>query len=191
MNVTRNLQVVSRTCAAVALLSLLFAVSASAQAQPQPPKPGAELKPYDMFVGEWKYESVAKETPLGPAGKSAGTQTVRWILNGFVLEFKWHEKGPLGDVGAVEFDWYDAATKSYPYQGFMDNGDIYTATGTVSGKVWSNSGTQTHNGIQYKFRGRVTIAADGLSATWKNEMSPDGKKWIPWTEGRLTKVTKP
>ena len=127
-------------------------------------------------------------SPLGPAGTFAGKQTARWILNGFFLEFRWEEKGPLGEVGAVELDWYDAATKSYPYQGFQNNGDMYSANGTVSGNDWKSSGTVTHQGIKYQTRGTSTFAADGKSFTWQNEVSADGKTWQVFAKGKATKA---
>jgi ketosteroid isomerase-like protein len=163
--------------------------TAFAQQPNQPPKPGPEYKAYDVWVGDWQYEGEAMASLLGPAGKFAGKQTARWILNGFFLEFRWEEKGPLGDIGAVELDWYDAATKSYPYQGFQNNGDMYSATGTVSGNVWKSSGNVTHQGIKYQTRGASTFAVDGMSFTWESEVSADGKTWQVFAKGKATKVT--
>jgi ketosteroid isomerase-like protein len=175
------------------LITLIAAASlgatAFAQQPSQSPKPGPEYKAYDVWVGDWQYEGESVASPLGPAGKFAGKQTARWILNGWFLEFRWEEKGPLGDVGAVELDWYDTATKSYPYQGFQNNGDMYSATGTVSGNVWKSSGNLTHQGIRYQTRGVSTFAADGMSVTWENEISADGKTWQVFGKGKATKVT--
>ena len=189
MNDTMIKKQVVMTRMAVALLLLLF--TASIQAQVQAPKPGPEYKTYEVWVGDWTYEGEAKETPLGPGGKFSGKSTVRWILSGFFLEYRAQEQGPLGDLEIVEFDWYDAATKRYPYQGYMNNGEVYSATATVSGSVWKISGTQTHKGVQYKIRGATTFAADGKSNTWKYEMSPDGKKWVPFHEARRPKSQAP
>src|SRR5512136_2564338 len=122
-----------RTVIAVGLMTLLFAVAAQAQAPT--PKPGPEYKAFDVWIGEWQYEGTGMASPLGPAGKISGKQTVRWVLNGFFVEFRSEEKGPQCNVEVIELDWYDAATKTYPYQSYGNNGDVLTATGTVSGNL--------------------------------------------------------
>ncbi len=155
----------------------------------QAPKPDPAYKAYEVWIGDWQYEGQAQDSPIGPGGKFSGKQTTRWVLNGFFIELRAHEKGNLGDLECVEFDWYDPAAKTYPYQGYLNNGDMYSAAGTVSGNVWRASGTWTHKGIQYKFRGETRIAADGMSCTLKSEISPDGKTWAPWAESKATKVT--
>ena len=174
------------------LITLIAAgclVSAAFAQQSNPsPKPGPEYKAYEVWVGDWQYEGDYFASPLGPAGKFAGKQTAQWILNGFFLEFRWAEKGPLGDVGAVEFDWYDAATKSYPFQGFQNNGDVYSATSVVNGNIWKASGTIIHQGIKYQTRGVTTLSADGMSITWENEFSADGTTWQVVAKGKATKI---
>jgi hypothetical protein len=176
------------------LITLLAAAGLIATAfgqQPTPsPKPGPEYKAYDVWVGEWQYEGDSFASPLGPAGKFAGKQTAKWILNGFFLDWRWQEKGPSGDVGAVEMDWYDAATKTYPYQGFQDNGDMYTGTGVVAGNVWKSTGTIIHQGIKYQTRGVSTFSADGNTVAWESELSVDGKTWQASSKGKATKVAQ-
>ncbi len=177
-----------RTVIAVALIALLFAVAAQAQAPA--PKPGPEYKAYDVWIGDWQYEGTSMASPLGPAGKFSGKQTVRWVLNGFFVEFHSEEKGPQGNVEVIELDWYDASTKSYPFQSYANNGDMFTAAGTVSGNVWKNSGTLTHSGVKYHFRNVITMAVDGMNVTWRGEISPDGKTWQALNEGKATKIKK-
>jgi hypothetical protein len=175
----------------VTLSTVAFFIGAAFAAQPsQAPKPGPELKAYDVWIGEWQYAGTAMASQMGPAGKFSGKQTVRWILNGFFVEFRAEEKGPQGNLEVYEVDWYDSANKTYPYQGYQNNGDMYSAIGTVSGNVWKNTGTLTHRGIQYQIRGVTTIAPDGMSLTWKNEVSADGKTWQALTEGKSTKIKK-
>jgi hypothetical protein len=175
---------------AIAVGLMMLAPAVAAQSQTPAPKPGPEYRAYDVWIGDWQYEGTSMASPLGPAGSSSGKQTVRWVLNGFFVEFRSEEKGPLGDAEVIELDWYDAATKTYPFQSYSNNGDILTATGTVSGNVWKNSGTLTHSGVKYHFRNVITMAADGMSATWRGEISPDGKTWQPLNEGKATKIKK-
>jgi hypothetical protein len=166
--------------------ALLCAVAL--QSQTLAPKPGPEYKAFDVWIGNWQYEGTSMSSPLGPAGKISGKQTVRWVLNGFFVEFRSEEKGPQGNAESIELDWYDAATKTYPYQIYMNNGDMVTATGTVRGNVYTGLGTLIHNGVKYHFRNVSTMAGDGVSLTWKGEISPDGKTWQVFNEGKATKV---
>jgi hypothetical protein len=165
-------------------------LAAVAQSQTPVPKPGPEYKAYDVWIGDWQYEGTSMAGPLGPAGKFSGKQTVRWVLNGFFVEFRTEEKGPQGTVEVFEMDWYDAATKTYPYQSYANNGDTITAAGTVSGNVWENSGTCTHGGVKYHVRNVIIMAADGMSSTWKGEISADGTTWQPLNEGNAIKIKK-
>ena len=96
--------------AVMALLLLLF--TASMQAQGPAPKPGPEYKAYEVWLGDWQYEGEAKDSPIGPGGKYSGRTTVRWVLDGWFMEFRSQERGNLGDLEVVEFDWYDAAAKN-------------------------------------------------------------------------------
>ncbi len=177
-----------RNVITVGLVTLLFAVSALSQAPTS--KPGPEYKAFDPWIGDWQYEGTSMASPLGPAGKISGKQTVRWVLNGFFVEFRSEEKGPQGNAESIELDWYDASTKSYPYQVFMNNGDMVTATTTVSGNVYTGLGTLTHSGVKYSFRNIATMSGDGMSFTWRAEISPDGKTFKVISEGKGTKVKK-
>lgn len=172
-------------------LTVVTCVVGAAWGQPPAPKPDPGYKALEVLMGDWQYEGQAQDSPIGPAGKFSGKVSIRWVLGGFFLELRGQEKGNLGALEWTEFDWYDPTAKNYPVQGYMSIGDTYSAVFTVSGNVWKATGTQTHNGIPYKFRGESIVAADGMSYTWKNEISADGKTWKPWTEGKWTKVASP
>ncbi len=55
--------------------------------QAQTTKPYPELKKLEPLIGEWTSAGEDKATPLGPAGKSSGKSNIRWILNGFFIEW--------------------------------------------------------------------------------------------------------
>ena len=185
---TQGRKSMKRITVFIGIAMLLMAVALQAQAPA--PKPGPEYKAFDAWIGDWQYEGTSMASPLGPAGKISGKQTVRWVLNGFFVEFRSEEKGPQGNAESIELDWYDAATKSYPYQVYMNNGDMVTATSTVSGNVYTGVGTLTHSGIKYSFRNIGTMAGDGMSFTWRAEISPDGKTFQVMSEGKGTKIKK-
>ena len=171
---------------AVGLTLFLFAVALQAQAPG--PKPAPELKKMDVWTGQWTYEGEAKESPFGPAGKISGKVTIRWILNGFYQEWRTVEKAVSGEIETIEFDWYDPATGSFPYQGFQNNGDSYSGIAKMSGNIMSISGVSRLKEKQYHFRGVNTFAADGKSVAFKMEASTDGKNWTPAVEVKYTKV---
>jgi len=183
-NVMKQKQVAMK-CTVVALLSVLFA--ASTQAQTPAPKPDRNTKPTTSgwetgrtkvkpkrVRSAWRKVRRKNNRPLGSERVLPGVQIAG--------------KGKSGRFGGVEFDWYDVKAKNYPFQGYLGIGDTYSAAATVSGNVWKISGTQTHHGITYKFRNVVTFAADGMSYIWKSDISPDGKTWALWSEGKGTKV---
>lgn len=164
-------------------LLLLTVSTAIAQA----PKPGPEVRKLEAWVGTWRYEGDAKASPMGPAAKIAGTQTGRMVMNGFAFEWKGEEKGPFGGVEWGEMDVYDAASKSYPYFGYQNDGTTWTGSNVVSGNMWKSTSTISSKGTSYKLRSDFSLSADGKRGTWKTEISTDGKTWALWTAGTLTK----
>lgn len=170
----------------VCLMLLLFTVSI--QTQIQTPKPAPEMKNYEVFIGEWEYEGESKETPIGPAGKYTGTQTARFILNGFFMEWRWKEKGPYGEVEGFQVDWYDDAKKSYNYHWYQNDGTSGIGTVIVKENIWSVTSDIIHKGIEYHTRGTDIFAPDGMSFIWKKEISTDGKNWMPYFECNVKKV---
>jgi len=169
---------------ATALVALCSVTQTLAQA---PPKPGPELAKLAVFAGAWTYEGEAGATPMGPAAKISGKQSGRMVLGGFALELSGGESGPFGAVGFMELSVYDTVTKTYPYFGGQDDGTIWSGAGTVTGNAWKWTGTMTSKGVTYKFRNAGTFSADGRTLTWANEISADGKTWMPFTKGTMKK----
>jgi len=176
----------------ITLIVVTCVVAAAWGQAPSPaPKPDPGYKAYEVMIGDWQYEGQAQDSPFGPGGKFAGKQSARWVLGGFFMEVRGQEQGTLGALEWREFDWYDAKAKNYPLQGYWSIGDTYSGTNTVSGNIWKFTGTQTHNGISCQIRGESRFAADGMSVTWKNEISADGKTWKLLGEGKGGKVVSP
>jgi len=171
----------------VLFASVLLFLGMSASVVAQPPKPGPEVGKLAVWVGAWQYEGEAQASPLGPAAKVSGRQTGRLVMNGFALEWTGEEKGPFGGVQFGEMDVYDPAAKNYPYLGYQNDGTIWSGALIASGSTWKATGTITFKGTTYKLRQETSFSADGKSFTWKNEISTDGKTWIPWVQGKMTK----
>jgi hypothetical protein len=169
--------------------ALLASLAAFVPAQSATPAPGPEHRKMSIMFGEWKIETDLRESPLGPAGKWIGEARVRSILGGFFQEWRYLDRRASGTAEAVELNWYDPATKRYPWQGFVSNGTIYSGTTTVDGRSWNWASVIVKGGVEYKTRGVLQVSPDGMSYTEKAEVcSADGKTWLPNFERRATKV---
>jgi hypothetical protein len=177
-----------RIAIAVALVVLLFAIVA--QAQTPAPKPGPEQKELGIWVGDWTLEGESKATPLGAAGKYSGKSNVRKILGGFFVEFRVELNGPSGASRYYEIDGYDAVNKKFTWNGFDSSGMVSVVTYTLEGTTCAYSGTITSGDKQYKLRGTVVFPADLNSYVLKDELSVDGKTWMPRSEEKGTKAKK-
>jgi hypothetical protein len=178
--------------------SLLFMLSPGLiQAQVQDrPKASPEQKRLEIFDGEWKYDGVVSDTPLGPGGKFAGKQTTRMVLDGLFQESRSEDKGVYGGkeivYKGVNITWYDPVSKSYMSHGYDNDGFVSSGVMTVSGDAWTTTGTQTDaKGKSYKNRFTTTVSGDGKTNITKAELSADdGKTWIPYWESTAKKVGK-
>jgi hypothetical protein len=170
----------------VGMVVLVFAVSLWAQTTA--PKPGPAQKKLEIWVGKWTYEGEYKATPLGPAGKYTGIETVRHVLGGFFVEFSAEEKGPSGTTHWFEIDGYNALNKKFMWNGFNDDGSFQTAAYTIEANTVNYSGTRFLGEKQYNFRGICVFAPDLMSFVDRQEVSVDGKTWVPLYETRVTKT---
>src|SRR5262245_7092038 len=118
---TAAIRTVTIRLAFIAMLGSFLQSANLAHAQIQDrPKPGPEHKKLEVWAGEWAYEGSLKETPMGPGGKFAGRETIRWILDGLFMESKAKDKGVYGGkemtYEGLVIRWYDPVTKSYKDQ---------------------------------------------------------------------------
>jgi hypothetical protein len=147
-----------------------------------------EYQKLKVWVGDWTYEATNFESPLGPAGKSTGTITVRMVMGGYFVEWSGEDRGPGGVSHWREIDGYDGAAGKYFWATMAEDGSWQTATYSFAGNTSPYSGTVLVKGKLYKFRGVLTFAPDGKSFVDKREYSIDGESWKPLWEGRWTKV---
>jgi hypothetical protein len=172
------------------IAAVCFSGTAIAQQPNQPAKPGPELRKMAAWYGDWTYETEIQKTPLGPGAKVTGKMTARPVLNGFAVECVYDEKGPAGETHGFELCWYDPAAKKYAYiylsnDGYMEQGPFMM---TDNGDTWEANCVA--GGIPFKMRGVETVLSGGMVITRKAEMSVDGKTWLPYWTGKLTKVKK-
>jgi hypothetical protein len=106
----------------------------------------------------------------------------------FFVERRYDGKSPMGEYKGLEILGYDAAKKTYTFNGFDNSGMMGSGTMTVSGTTWTTTGTGTMAGTAFHDRCTLAFADGGKTLNVKCEMSLDGKKWAPSIEGKATKV---
>lgn len=167
------------------LLAVCFVIAV--QAQTTAPKPAAEWKQLHGMLGHWTYTCDYQATPLGPASSTTGEYNNQMILGGFFLKGQWKEKRPNGVAEGLEIIRYDPDNKTFFFSGYTNDGSTYSGTLTFSGTTEKGEGKLFPGGKEYKYRATVQWAADWTSADWKDEISSDGKTWVPWFEQKMTK----
>jgi hypothetical protein len=174
-----------RTLIGLSMSMVMFALVARAQAI----KPYPELKKLEPLIGEWTAEGEDKATPLGPAGKTSSKFSIKWILNGFYAEWQYSFTTAAGQKGeGREIDCYDPVAKTFPGRWFETDGAYTSGNYTPNGNVIGFLGTVTTATRKYELRQTYTFAPDGMSYTYKGEISLDGKTWLLANEGKGTKA---
>ena len=164
---------------AVALVVLIFTVAAQAQA----PKPAAELKGFEPWIGHWTIDAQAKDSPSEPECKLTWTLQCRWILGGFFLESRHTQKSPRGETSFLEIYGYDPIKKEYVSRGFASNGSTLTATGTIKDEVTVITAlfVSAEGKPGMKVRNTFTLSPDRMSFSLKGEQEKDGTWWTSLT----------
>jgi hypothetical protein len=166
------------------LLAICFI--AALQAQTTAPKPDPALQKLHVFVGHWKYAGENQPGPLGPGGKYTGELDIRMILGGFFAQCR--DTDATGQLHSLEIWAYDAASKNFVTHGYADDGTTYSETFNFDGHTVSLTGTLLTGGKRYFTRMTQVWNEDWTSAIMKEEISADGKVWVPWFEQTMTKV---
>src|SRR5438045_3652276 len=142
-----------RTTLVATLLAFLFSASLASAADA--PKPGAEHKRLDYYVGTWTIDANAAASPFGPAGKVTGKQVFERGPGGFSVTLRGDVKTPGGSIQSVAVLSYDSHKKAYLYAGVDSMGIVGSATGTIDGPKWTWS-TEDHVAGK-SVKGRFTI----------------------------------
>lgn len=172
------------------LLSVLvICFVTSTQAQTAGPKPGPELKKFQVWLGHWKGVIEYQSGWWGPAHKVPVEETYELILEGFFMQDRVTVNRTRHDLWILG---YDPAKKNYPTTAYSGmTGTIYSYTHTVDGNTWtliSNGPSISHDGKDYLFRITTTFSADLMSRQEKAELSDDGKTWTTIFEYKGAKV---
>src|ERR1700723_2404602 len=129
--------IVKKMTVLLAACTVFLATSLQAQAPQGAPKPGAELKKLDYYIGTWKAAGEAKPFGPMPGGKFTSTEKCEWYSGGFFVMCHSEGSGPMGPEKGVSFTGYDTNEKVYTYHEFTSTGDAIDAKGTVNGDTWN------------------------------------------------------
>lgn len=158
--------------------------------QESAPKPDPEVKKLSVLVGRWTFKGEYKAGPLGPGGKVTGEYTGRMILGGFFFQGRFREQAPLGEMGGLEVEAYDPASKSFVSAWYLSGGITMPGTLTVSGNTFTWEGKLMAAGEQHRYKQTLKVAANLTSWALKSEISVDGSTWMPWFEEKGTKAKR-
>jgi hypothetical protein len=137
-----------------ALATVLVTVPLVAQTPAM--KPGPEHARIAYFAGQWTHQGEVKESPLGPGGKTTGSETCDWFAGKFQLVCRGKGTGPKGPSTGMSVISYDASRKMYTFYALSSLGDNIFVRGTVDGKVWTWADEAQMEGKPVKIRATVT-----------------------------------
>lgn len=170
----------------LSLFLILMAVSAVAQMGGDP---GPEVKKLDAFVGTWTTDGTIAQGPWGGGGKFTATSTVEWLPGNFFLQSKTDSQMPPeigGENKAVMIMGYDTQQNTYTSDRYTSLGQRESSKGALSGDTWTWTNTSNYGGME--IQGKMTIKILSPSShTMKYEVSMDGKNWMPFMDGKVTK----
>jgi hypothetical protein len=169
-----------------AVVVCIFAGGLLAQ-ESKMPMPGPEHKKLEYLAGRWKSEGELKPGPFGPGGKITATDHNEMFPGGFFLVVHSTGTSPMGEMHEMGVMGYDAAGKTYTWDGFSNMGEHEVAKGTIEGNTWTWTGEQEMNGKTMKVRYTMKeLSPSAYSFTY--DYSPDGANWTNVMEGKATKA---
>jgi hypothetical protein len=144
-----------------------------------------------MTVAPATSEGENKATPIGPAGKITGKNTMRPILGGLFVEFRGEEKGPGGTFEWVEIDGYDPVAKLLTWNGFGSDSSVYVVTYPLEGTTMTFSGTLQAGGKLMQVRGTIVFATDFNSNVGKTRCLRTARHGRPSLRSRPPRCAAP
>jgi hypothetical protein len=142
----------------------------------------------DYFVGQWNFEMVARESPLGPGGELKGQMTFDRVLDGKFLESRFEAAAGKDVLRGSGFIGFDSASKLYAYFEHRNNGIVMFNTGT-----WIGPGIRLEAApVQVKeqtlrLRRAISVISEN-TFTLVEEFSQDGGPFQRLGNGTFTKV---
>jgi Protein of unknown function (DUF1579) len=147
------------------------------------------VKKLDYFAGTWTTEGTIAQGPWGAGGKFTVSTTAEWLPGNFFLQSKSDSQMPPeigGENKSLMVLGYDTQQNTYTSDRYTSMGQHESAKGTVSGDTWTWNSSMNYGGMD--IQGKMTIKVlSPTSYTMKYELSMDGKNWMPFMDGKVTK----
>jgi hypothetical protein len=145
------------------------------------PKPSPEQNALSILVGEWAGEEQILPGPFDPVGGPAlGRAHNRLALDGFAVmhDYEQERRGAVNFRGHGVFRW-DLRENCYLLHWFDSLG---FAPSTFRGALENGTLTLTSRQEQGFTRAVYDLSQPGRYA-YRQEVSPDGDKWLPFMTG--------
>ncbi len=150
------------------------------------PQPTEGHRKLEKLAGKWEGEEIMYPSPFDPqGGKAIGRVNARMALNGLALinDYEQERDGRIGFTGHGVFT-YDAKEEAYTLVWFDCMG---APPETFKGKFEGGVFTLAHGGPGMHVRVTYDVSEpDCLKRSL--EISPDGKQWNRFFDGRATRV---
>lgn len=159
--------------------SLALALLLSAPAAATPPCAGGErAQEFNFWIGEWEVRSQ---------GQIAGTNSIRPILDGCVLQENW--RGAQGGAG-TSLNFYDPSRNRWRQLWVWRGGtSLELEGGLVDGAMVLSGSTTTPDGRTVENRITWTHAQDGSVRQLWESSTDGGKTWQTSFDGHYTRAT--
>ena len=166
-----------RSLAVVALLSAVSSPSLPAQ---DPPPETAKLS---YFEGTWDLSGEDQKGPMGPGGKTSGTEKCEWFEGRFALVCHADVNTPAGPGKSMSTYTFNSEKKKYSFDGIDSYGADISATATIISGAWHwTSFPMSMPDGSYLIRYTVTPVSDKeYSYVW--QWSKNKGAWHPGGAG--------
>jgi hypothetical protein len=170
-----------RSLAVAALVATLAPPGLAAQG---PPPETAKL---GYFEGTWHLSGEDQKGPMGPGGKTSGTEKCEWFEGRFAMVCRADVVTPGGPGKSMSTYTYNIEKKKYSFDGIDSYGADISATAVIRGGAWHwTSFPMSMPDGSYLIKYDVTPVSDREYAyTWS--WSRNKGAWHPGGAGRATK----
>jgi len=136
-----------------------------------------DLERLDVWVGDWTWVDMVKDSPSGDASKVEGTGQFR-RMGDFFYVWRGEWKDADGEeMSRLNINGYDPVKKAYVAYGFASDGSRGTATVTFNDKTVTHDWTEV-SATGEKTRRRCTDKLPEAGPySWSCEDFTDGKWW--------------
>lgn len=115
------------------LLVLLTALAPLTVAAQGPPPETAKL---GYFEGTWDLAGEDQKGPMGPGGKTSGTEKCEWFAGRFAMVCRADVMTPGGPGKSMSTFTYNSEKKKYSFDGIDSYGADISATSVITSGVW-------------------------------------------------------